>query len=301
MRHDRPRAPIISPAQELNLAAHPTIVFEVFGETNDPRMIPVAALVDGKLKGIELTPGGWHRFDAMYLRSGMTYPMYEDGRPAGTVDVRQGMWELPGKPIYTLPGCRTLTPLAAVTPHTARPTPNFTVEYLASTTPVGRDHPKSSLPPAEVEHVARSLAAQVATDAGINPRRLDSLDFHAVAFNSGATPYPTIVASFIDPAAENSTSSSTTTTHLFLIADRDSANVYRATFINRVDGPLGTARFRRYVDHLDLNGDGVDEIVTEEWPYGGDTYLSILSFHDDKWTQLYRTRGQWCLDSQESD
>jgi hypothetical protein len=299
MRHESARAPVIPPSAQLDLAAHPTILFEVFGETNDPRMIPVAAIENGKLKRILLSAGGWHRFDAIYLRSGMTYPLYDDGRAAGTVDVRQGMWEKPADPIYTLPGCHTLTPLAAVTAHPLHAAPSFTVEYLATTTPVGRDHPPSTLRPAEVQAIARRVSAQVARDAGIDPKRLDSLDFHAVAFNSGATPAPTIVASFIDPAAENSTSTAETTTHLFVIADRDSANAYHATFIHRVDGPLGTADFRRYVDHLDLTGDGVDEIVTEAWVYGGDTYLSVLTWRGGRWQELYRTRGQWCLDAAE--
>lgn len=297
MAHRSARAPVIPPSAQLDLAAHPTILFEVFGETGDPRMIPLAAIENGKLKRIQLTPSGWHRFDAIYLRAGMTYPLYDDGRAAGTVDVRQGMWEKPGDPIYSLPGCHTLTPLAAVTTHPLHAAPSFTVEYLASTTPIGHDHAPTALAPAEVQAIARRVSAQAAKDAGIDPKRLDSLDFHAVAFNSGATPAPTIVASFIDPAAENSTSAAATTTHLFVIADRDSANAYRATYVHRVDGPLGTADFRRYVDHLDLNGDGVDEIVTEAWVYGGDTHLSVLTWRGERWQELYRSPGHWCLDA----
>ena len=60
------------------------------------------------------------------------------------------------------------------------------------------------MPAAEIARIARGVAAEVAQTAGIKPRVLDSLDFHAVAFPSGVAKTNTIVASFIDPSAEKS-------------------------------------------------------------------------------------------------
>ena len=288
--------PRIPPAEELNLAAHPVILFQVFGETNDARMVPLAAIVGGKLKAIQLNPDNWQRFDAQYLRRGKTYTIYADGHANGIADVRQGMWERQGQTLYTLPGCKALTPIASVHANAAHIRNDFTLELLASNGVLGVSRPPQPMAPDEIAKIARAVAAQVAGSAGIKPKLLDSLDFHAVAFPSGASHGNTIVASFIDPSAENASSTSARTTHLLIVADRDSAGAWHGTFAHKINGPLAAAQFRRYYDHLDLTGDGVDEIILEGWQFGGDTFLSILGWKDGKWSEVYRTRPNWCLD-----
>ena len=107
------------PEARLDLARRPEVVFQLFGERDDPRMIPVAAIVDGTLKQIELTASGWREFDAMYTRSNRSYPLYRDGAAIGEVRVRRGMWERRDQPLYTLPGCTLVTPLSAVSLETS--------------------------------------------------------------------------------------------------------------------------------------------------------------------------------------
>lgn len=286
----------IASEPQLDLRSHPDLLFEVFGDPNDPRMIPIAAIEHGQLQEISLDTTGWRRLDAEYLRNSKSYDMFEDGRVAGTVQIRRGMWERDDQ-LYSLPGCHLLTPMAAVRLKDQSTHPTFTVEYLASTAALGHQHAVKSMPSADVERIARAIGAQVAKTVGISQSVLDSLDFHAVAFPSGNGPWPTIVAGFIDPAAENPASTQETTTHLIVIADRDSAaSDYHPTYMHRVQGPLASSTFRRFFDHLDVTGDGVDEIFLEGWQFGGDTYLSVLSWQGGKWEELYRTRTKWCLD-----
>lgn len=290
------KGPSVPAGAQLDLAAHPNLLFEVFGQANDPRMIPVAVLDGSGLKQIELTADGWKRLDALYLRPSKSYAVFEDGRAMGTAEVRRGMWQ-GDSPLYALPGCQVLTPLADVKLDPSPPSSAFTVEYLAATAPLGHARAAKPMPTADVERIARAIAVKAATSVGIAAHTLDSLDFRAVAFQSGTGPWPTIVAAFIDPAAENPASTQATTTHLLVIADRDSTDTaYHATYTHRVQGPLSTSSFRRYFDHLDVNGDGVDEIFLEAWQFGGDAYLSVLAWKDGKWGQIYRTRPKWCLD-----
>jgi hypothetical protein len=281
---------------QLDLHAHPDLLFEVFGDPNDPRMIPIAAIEHGELQQISLDTTGWRRLDAEYLRNSKSYTMFENGHAAGQVQIRRGMWES-GDPLYSLPGCGLLTPMAAVRIETPSAHPTFTVEYLASTAALGHQRGAKPMSSADVERIARAMGAQVAKTVGISQSVLDSLDFHAVAFPSGNGPWPTIVAGFIDPAAENPASTQETTTHLIVIADRDSAaSGYHPTYTHRVEGPLASSTFRRFFDHLDVNGDGVDEVFLEGWQFGGDTFLSELVWKDGKWQEGYRTRTKWCLD-----
>ena len=107
---------------------------------------------------------------------------------------------------------------------------------------------------------------------------------------------PTIIASFVEANADRPASVATRTTHLVVIADKDSSGKYKATFSHRINGPLAAAAFRRYFDHLDIDGDGIDEIVLQGWQFGGDTFLSVLGWREHKWQEIYRTRANWCLD-----
>jgi hypothetical protein len=291
----------IPPGAELNLATNPTIIFQVFGETGDARMIPVAAVADGKLRPILLTPANWQRFDATYLRAGKSYALFQDGETVGSVEVKQGMWEHPGQALYALPGCRELMPIAAVRVNAARLRSNFTLEFIASNGTLGKDRPPQPMASGDISRAARSVAAQVAQSAGISPSLLDSLDFHAVAFASGATRWPTVVASFIDPSAENAGGAGAHTTHLLIVANRDSAGVWRPTFAHKVNGPLAGAAFRRYFGHLDLTGDAVDEIILEGWQFGGDTFMTVLGWKNGAWREVFTARSSWCLDERASN
>jgi hypothetical protein len=279
-------------APSLDLSERPDILFQVFGERDDPRMIPVAALQNGSIRQIELSENGWRAFDSLYTRSGASYSLYRDGQNVGTVLVRQGMWEKPEEPLYSLPNCRRLTPLASVGVQTTADV-GFTLELMASSAQLG----SAAKPPvnsAALVAAARSVAYTVGADASIQKSQLDPLDFRSVAIHTGATSEPTLISAFIDRQAD-ADAGSTRAVHVFAVADKNPAG-YAPTFSHAANGPASTAEYRRYVDHLDMTGDGVDEIILEGWKSGGDTFLTILGFSDGQWSEVYRGRPSWCLD-----
>ena len=81
---------------------------------------------------------------------------------------------------------------------------------------------------------------------------------------------------------------------MFALAD-DAGNGYQPTFRHTASGMVGSAEFRRYIDHLDLNGDGVDEIVLEGWQFAGETFVSVLGYSNGEWSEVFRGRASWCL------
>ena len=292
--------PQLAPGEELDLSAKPDVLFQVFGESSDPRMVPIAAIVHGQIKPIRLSASGWRKFDAMYQRPGTSYSLYQSGLASGSVDVKRGMWSDSGDALYALPGCAALTPMSSVKVN-GRPASDFTLEFLASSAQVApKARTGAMMSQDSVIHIARAVARDVAASVGINDAKLDSLNFRAMAFNTGASAAPTILASFIDEAADRPASIATRTTHLVVIADRDSSGTYHATYSHRINGPLAAAAFRRYFDHLDINGDGTDEIVLQGWQFGGDTFLSVLAWREGKWQEIYRTRPNWCLDERKA-
>lgn len=292
--------PQLSPGEELDLAKKPDVLFQVFGESSDPRMVPIAAIVGGQLKAIRLSPSGWRKFDEMYQSPGKSYALYQSGVPNGTVNVKRGMWSDTADALYALPGCATLTPMSSVKVN-GRLASDFTVEFLASSATMGKPRPGAPMNQDSVNRIARTIGHDIAKSVGIKESKLDSLNFHATQFYTGASAAPTIIASFIDASAERPASIATRTTHLVVIADKDSSGAYHATFSHRINGPLAAAAFRRYFDHLDMDGDGVDEIVLQGWQFGGDTFLSVLGWRERKWQEIYRTRANWCLDERKAE
>jgi hypothetical protein len=292
--------PQVAPGEELDLAGKPDVLFQVFGESSDPRMVPIAAIVHGHIKPIRLSASGWRKFDAMYQRPGTSYSLYQGGVANGSVDVKRGMWSDTSPALYSLAGCATLTPMSSVKVN-GRLASDFTMEFLASSAlSTSKPHTGTMMSQDSVNRVARAVAHDVAASVGIKDAKLDSLSFRAIAIYTGVSSSPTIVASYIDEAADHPASMATRTTHLVIIADRDSSGKYHATFSNRINGPLAAAAFRRYYDHLDIDGDGTDEVVLQGWQFGGDTFLSVLAWREGKWQEIYRTRANWCLDERKA-
>lgn len=280
-----------------DLSRRPHILYQVFGERDDPRLLPVAALADGQIRPLVLSAEGWQRFDSLYHQPGAQYTIYQDGHEAGWARVTRPMWNDRGEPLYSLPRCRSLTPLAAALVK-APPPVGYLVEHLATDAPLG-----TSGRPVRARRVsgdgsvgaARRVAASVAEASGMGPDILSDLDFRTVAVVTGATEAPTLVASFIDPTA-GTASGNGNATHLFVLADRVDGR-YMPTYTRIVRSTSVRTDYRRYVDHLDLTGDGVDELILEGWSSGHESYMLVLQYVNGRWTEAFQGRPSWCLDT----
>jgi hypothetical protein len=168
---------------------------------------------------------------------------------------------------------------------------SFTVEALVATSGIFV-RPKQPVKMVKgLESKARGSAYEVARMAGIDSGSLRPSAFHFTAINTGATKAPTLIASFLDPESSDRTGY---TSHVLMLAD-DAGAGYRPTFKHTTSGAVATAEFRRYIDHLDVNGDGVDEIVLEGWQFAGETFVSVLGYANGEWAEVFRGRSSWCL------
>ena len=82
---------------------------------------------------------------------------------------------------------------------------------------------------------------------------------------------------------------------MFAIADK-TGGAYTPSYTRVINGAGAHGEYRRFVDHLDLLGDGVDEIVLEGWQNGGDTYLAVMRYKSGHWMEMFRGATSWCLD-----
>lgn len=281
-----------------DLSGRPHILYQVFGERDDPRLLPVAALADGQIRPLVLSAEGWQRFDSLYHQPGAQYTIYQDGHEAGWARVTRPMWNDRGEPLYSLPRCRSLTPLAAALVK-APPPVGYLVEHLATDAPLGaaRRRPRARQAASDDGRVgeARRVAAGVAEASGMAPGALADLDFRTISVSTGATSEPTLIASFIDPTA-GAGAGNGHATHLFVLADQTDGR-YRPTYTRIVRSTSTRTDYRRYVDHLDLTGDGVDELILEGWSSGHESYMLVLQHLEGRWVEVFQGRPSWCLDS----
>jgi hypothetical protein len=274
----------------LDLAAKPQILFQVFGDPASPHMMPIAAVVNGAIKPIRLTLGGWKSLDAQYMAAGTKYPFYVEGGDPGELTVVRDT-------AYALPGCSAVKPMSLVKLAFKKPRENPTVEFIASSGPLAplRTEPERLMTSDEIARLARSIGHVAGKRANLSAAELDSLDFHARMIPTGASKAPTLLISFIDPNS-GTARGGPWTGHVFALAD-SGANGYELTYAHAVKGDAKSVEFQRLVNHVDFNGDGADEIIVEAWKYGADNDLVVLSFKSGLWQEVLRVKQDWCLDA----
>jgi hypothetical protein len=273
----------------LDLAANPQFLFQVFGDRDSPRMMPIAAVVGGVIKPIGLTQSDWKKVDTQFMAPGTKYPFYVAGGDPGELTIT-------GDTAYSLPGCSALKPMSLVQLAFKKPRSDPTVEFVAFSGPLAPARPEGGtmMTATDIEKLARKLGHEVGKRVGLSAAELDSIDFHARMIVTGASKAPTLLISFIDPNAGEAHGASRTG-HIFALAD-SGANGYEVTYTHAVKGNAKTIEFQRLVNHVDFNADGADEIIVEAWKYASDNDLVVLSFKGGRWQEVLRVKQDWCLD-----
>jgi hypothetical protein len=269
-----------------NLAGKPNVLFLMFGDRADPRLLPVATAIDGQVAPIALSAEGWRDFDRIYLRSGTKISLYRDGKPDGDGTIRRGMWE-ESPALYKLPRCRSLKPLAAMMPRPGE-SREVMLERIASSDKLMPAPARSPIPKGTLDSAA-ALAVRVAQREGITRRSRAELDLAVNAITTGATSMPTLVASFMERGGGIGGSPR----HLFVLAD-SGVGGYATSFVHSAEDSM--PEFRRFIDHADITGDGVDELLLEGWRNGGDSYLLFLHYSNGRWREMARGATSWCAD-----
>ncbi|MEO6525393.1 MAG: hypothetical protein ABIP93_02080 [Gemmatimonadaceae bacterium] len=271
-----------------SLANKPNVIFLLFGDRSDPRLLPVATSIDGQVTPIALDAQEWRDFDHLYLRSGTPVSLYRDGRPDGEATVRRGMWE-GSTPLYKLPACRALKPLAAILPR-PNETREVMLERIASSEPLTPAPLRAPIAKRTLDS-ARALALRVSQREGITKKSRAELDLAVSAISTGSTAWPTLVASFM----ERGGGIQGKPRHLFVLADSGSGG-YEPSFVHTAGDSM--PEFRRFIDHADITGDGVDELLMEGWKNGGDSYLLFMRYTNGKWVEMARGGTSWCADGE---
>ncbi len=281
------------PPPSFDVATKPPLVFQVFGTTDSTRLVPIAAIIDGAVKPIILPESDWRRLDSTYFQPGSQYPVYRDGQPAGTVTVTRRMWEPDSEPLYDLPGCREVRPMAAVALKTSVPLdPAF--EFLSLS--VARPSMAAAVSaPKDLAATARTLALAALKAEQLDSTDIDTASFSARAMHVSGGSKPTLVASQVDANAGDTGPGAGHTTHFLVFGDDIDGKGYQVSYRHLESGEARAVEFQRMLDHLDLTGDGTDEVFLESWRYAGTNELVLLARASGKWHEMLRVPQNWCV------
>lgn len=276
------------------MSAKPALIFQAFGTLDSTRLVPVAAVVDGQLKPIELPTADWRLLDSLYFQPGTAYAVYRDGRAAGTVTVTRRMWEPDSEPLYALPGCREVRPMAAVALKATVPLePMF--EFLALTAARAPSAAAAPTAGADVTPAVRALVLSVLRAEQLDSADIDTASFSARDLHVAANGKATLVGSQVDANAGDTGPGSGQTTHFLVVGDDADGKGYKVTYKHLQIGEARTVEFQRLLDHLDLTGDGTDELVLESWRYASDNELVVLARNTGSWRETLRIPQKWCV------
>lgn len=282
------QADTLPKTERLSPTNKPNVLFLLFGDKGDPRVLPIATIIRGRVQPISLETSAWRGFDSLYFSPGARLPLYEHGARVGDAVVRRGMWG--GKDaLYKLPGCKALRPMAAVT-LSGKPMNAVELELLATSDSLTRSRPVPSVSKADDDSASAALV-RIGQREGFTTSARSELDVQSRALPTGATTHPTLFGSYM----ERGSGLNGKPRHLFAMLDySDSAKAYVRSFVHV---PADSSReFRRLIDHVDLTGDGVDEVVLEGWKLRGDSFLVILRFANGQWREVARGASSWCAD-----
>lgn len=276
-----------------DVATKPLIVFQAFGTLDSTRLVPIAAVINGIVKAIDLPYADWRRLDSAYFQAGAEYPVYRDGQPAGTVIVTRRMWEPDSEPLYELPGCREARPMAAVKLRTnVALDPAFEFLSLSASSSAA---PTRAQAPRDLDAAVRAIALRALRGAGLDSADIDTASFSARAISMAGDSRATLVANQVDANAGDTGPGAGHTTHFLVLGDDADGKGYQVTYKHLESGEARLVEFQRVLDHLDLTGDGTDEIFVESWRYASSNDLLVLARANGKWHESLRVPQKWCL------
>lgn len=277
-----------------DLSGSPTVLFQVFGPKDAPRVAPIAVVRDSGLERIALDERGWRELDSLQFAPGRVLHLYRNGADVGTMEVVRGMYG-EDSTLYAVPGCRVVVP-QAIGRLASAVGMEESLELIAASAPLVQVADRRPFP-AGTDAQGRTLAGAAATAASVGPEDLSGLDFHARWLRTGVGPMGrTLLASYIDPSAGDLGPGAGNTSMVLVLAE-DSAGTFTTSYSHALSGEARSVEFQRLLNYADLNGDGKSELVMEAWRYAGIPTLTVLTYSGTQWTESFRVGLDWCVDS----
>ncbi|MDP9268111.1 MAG: VCBS repeat-containing protein [Acidobacteriota bacterium] len=268
------------------------IIFAVFGSSSisgsEPGTLidPVVMIAgshyvkppEGPRPGEDGRGKPWSEFRRNYYAPGTRYPLYFGGKRAGEVSVQRG-----GKV-----SCRSLAALVTMTGLRPLQTGNFALAVFGGP-PASHANERRFAKPAELQ-VAMTYAQRAFAANGVRRHLLGKAQaISVVVTDLDRDGQYEMVASYklAGPGAVH---------RLFLILYNSGDGTYQplvSQYNIATDADMTNSREEMFVDQIDLDGDGMDEVFTRTSLYQGWTY-AMYKKGPNGWGMVYTGGGGGC-------
>lgn len=277
----------------LLLETKPELLFRIVPDGGGAFVTPVAMLGAQGVRSLRLGRRGWRRVDAEYLQAGNRFTPYEHGEAGEPVRMFRGMWQPGATPIDSL-SCNVVVPMGR-----AFSTGNTTGEMLPPFGTSGNRPPLKhamSMSGAELQRALENVGTLIAPSAGIPPGALSRYERRIHQIPAGVNGSPSVLVEYNDPEPLPDTVATfgERPRQLIIVLNKGRFG-FRQAFKFSTVGTPGTPPRLRYMDHLDVDDDGVPEILLglldqELSPL----FTMVLRFENDTWHEVYRFNGNRC-------
>jgi hypothetical protein len=265
------------------LASKPGIVFRVLDHAKGRVVAPIATFGKQGFRRFRLRPRAWRAFDLQYLQAGSTLHAVSGGRAGADVKMTRGMWESVGA-LDTMPQGCSVVPIGVA-------------DASADTKLViANDAPKpkavSPLSAGELEAALANVPTLIAPSSGIGTSMLGRYKREVHQVPSGISDRPSIIVTYDDPEQVPDTLRPIAQRpRQFIVILDKGVYGYRSSYTYTTLGNALTPPRLRFVDFLDVDGDGKSELFFGfTIKVGGRLFdaTQVMRFENDSWREVMR-------------
>lgn len=268
-------------ADSTMLASNPGLVFRILDSENGRVAAPIATIGAQGFRQVRMGPRGWRALDLQYLHEENTLTAIRDGRPAGDLKMRRGMWSA-GAQLDSIEGCRVLVPVGVVD----NPPPSVRLAIAGPRPTLKAVAPLSA---GELQEALSTIHTLISPSSGISTSLLSSYQREVYVLNTGAGPRPSILVIYNDnvPVSDTLSPIAQRPRHFAVILDKGIYG-YKTTFTFTTLGNAKDQPRMRWLDYVDVDGDGKAELFFS-FLYGKDYEATqVLKFENEAWREVLK-------------
>lgn len=275
------------------LATRPTLLFRVIPNASGALTIPIASIGSGGITGLSLSAEAWRQVDETYMRSGQTLAVLRGSRVVDSMRMFRGMWQPGAAPLDSL-SCPVVVPVGRALKT------GLASEALGAFATNGVRPPLKTerlMSADEINGALSNIGTLVAPSSGIPPGQLARYNRRITQVPTGINGGNTLVVEYNDPTPlpDSIPAFGERPRQFIVVLDRGNFGV-RPTFSFSTVGSLRSPRKQVFLDYLDVDDDGVPELLFGlEDPGPFVAYTSVLRYQNDSWRETYRFDGNRCV------
>lgn len=261
------------------VAREPRILLRTVKVGNQELLMPIAVLANSNLRNLRMSKRGWIALDISAFGDGQTVIPVRNGLPGSPAPIRQRMWEKPGQPLDSIPLCPNMIPVikAALPEGTSLAILNYKLPTNMK-----------SLSADEIESALSVVPNLVAPTLGIKGAQLARYkrSVHQILRTDGP---PAVLAEYHDdgPQSDTGTVASRRPRHLTVVLEKGVYG-YRASWNYATTGSESDRPILRYIDSMDVDGDGRSELFFGVTIPDGTSYTIVFRQKHDSWVEMWR-------------